>query len=213
MHQKQKRKERLSDNLIPFFWNRWFQIGTVTLIGGGMLMLAPSTLVRASGLHVDASLGGTCWWIGSAIAAAGFVLLGLTGFGTETVKSYRTTCRRIDENQQATKEGHVAKPNAWEQEEYNKKAHTYCAKIGVKAAAYKHGFANDLPDYYKHADWTEYELRNLPRLAWVLLCCATTGSALLSFGTSPFWQVLGGIVIVASMLLLETARRLRLWAA
>ena len=76
--------------------------------------------------------------LGLGIFSFGFVLFGGAEFGVATVKSYRTTRRRY-----VAKMG--AEQNTWDQK---RNARTYCAQVGVKAAAIELGHGYDLPDNY-----------------------------------------------------------------
>jgi hypothetical protein len=206
---KEQRQERWGDWRIPLFWNRWFQIGLGTLVAGVVLGLYSAALVRAAAPRADALTPGSLAWVGYAISLIGFVFLGATGFGKETVKTYRTTRRRIEENQRINANGQVAKPQTWKQQEYVAKAHTYCAKIGIAAAAFDYGLADDLPADF--ADWTKIEWRRLPARAWLLLACTGVGAVLLGRANSIYWEALGVILVVFGMSLLAIGQRLRLW--
>ncbi|WP_233890106.1 hypothetical protein [Paraburkholderia flagellata] len=91
---------------------------------------------------VLASQGLEHWF---ALAAFSSIPIIATKNGTGTVSVYRTALRRIDYNIWAL--SHDAQPLAfpWEIESLSS---TYCARAGVRAAARKRNFENELPRGY-----------------------------------------------------------------
>lgn len=197
------KREELVDWLIPFLWNRWFQIGSVLTLAGVYMLCRSVALWFAGNLHTGNLAG-----LGLYVLGVGVVLLSTTEFGKATVMSYQTTRGRIEDNEVARAEGEPEGPNTWELRQY---APTYCGQIGVKAAASEFGFVESLPHGY--ANLWRFALHGVPYLAWALLCSAAAGLVPLFFSASFLWQVFGGLVTLFSMLMVAYGQKLKLWRA
>lgn len=208
MRKKLDRK-RLRDHLIPISWNRWYQIGVAIMVVGYGLRSHTVALLRWIGFNADPSHAGRLAAAGVPVAVFGFFVAGLTGFGAETVRFYRSTRHPIEKNRDAALVGRGTQRHTWESTRYMRLAYTYCAQIGVKAAASEYGFGDQLPKGY--ATWTDIKLRCLPWLAWVLLSLCCVGCLVLFLSTSRGGEAFGFILMFVSMVLIAKARDLELW--
>jgi len=141
-HKRCWRGNSWRDLWIPFRRNRWFQLAWIIMLVGIATICAalPSwhpTMSRTVAHHFTVHVV-----LGWGIFSIGFVLFGGAEFGVATVKSYRTTLRRYHENMSAETN---PQPNTWDQKRY---ARTYCAQVGVKAAAIELGHGRDVPGRY-----------------------------------------------------------------
>lgn len=126
--QRRRRKSQrwikgpLSDWVVPYKYNVWFQLGHALFAAAAI-----SALISWKTSSPDALA------IAFFAFVASIVVVGMTEFGRGTVKAYRRSRKSIERH------GELKPPL---QIEYSKKL--YCVRAGVRAAATKYGMSHEL---------------------------------------------------------------------